>query len=465
LGVCPACLLEAELPAATLGDSIELLEEVGRGGMGTVYKARHLRLGRLVAVKFIDRDLAADPGFEKRFDREARALALLNHPGIVAVHDYGREGEHAYIVMEYVEGQALSRALPLSPERARAVAIEACDALAHAHRQGVVHRDVKPDNVLLDSSGRVKVSDFGIARLLRPEGEDWAVTAAGGVVGSPAYMAPEALAGAPPDPRMDVYSLGVVLHEMVAGRRPAGEVVPMPGGLDRIVRKAVDPDPRRRFATADEMRASLEAAEVGTPSGALDPDERNWLRAVALLHTLATAAVLWALLLSLTPKVIAPGEVQPLIMLGAEAGADGRVVSRARFETWPTLAALAAVALAVAAHALLRRHWKGAGLDRPHPERPVPESAWVLAVGVTSLVVYAVRLLLEASGFSWVSPYVPILGGIIEIGALFFAWIALLEAWRTARPLRREGRLWIGLAFALVPPVSDLLRYLASWRP
>jgi serine/threonine-protein kinase len=448
-----------------LGDALELHEEIGRGGMGTVYKARHLRLGRAVAVKFLDEGLAPRAELEKRFEREARALAALNHPGIVAVHDFGREGERAYLVMEYVEGETLSKSLPLTPERVRSVAIQICEALAYAHRQGVVHRDIKPDNILLDAQGHVKIADFGIARLLRPEAEDGTVTRTGGIVGSPPYMAPEALAGAPPDPRMDLYSLGVVLYEMQTGRRPAGVLTALPGRLGEVVRKALEPEPRHRYASAEEMRAALEDAVPEPRASDLDPDERNWLRTVALLHTLATAVALWALLLSLSPKVVGPGEVLPLIMLGSEALPDGRVVSRARFETWPTLTALATVAIALAAHALLRRHWKHAGLDRPRPQGSIPEARLVLILGILSILVYGFRRFLETLGFSWVSSYVPILGGLMEVAALFLAWIVVLEAWRTARPLRREVRLWAGMALALVPPVADLLRYLQSWRP
>jgi serine/threonine-protein kinase len=140
IGLCPACLLQADIAPALLGGSLELIEEIGRGGMG----------------------LASQPDFEKRFEREARALALLGHPGIVAVHDFGREEGRSYIVMEYVEGQALSAAIPLPPRRAVEVARQVLDALAYAHGRGVVHRDIKPENILLDGSGRVKVTDFGI---------------------------------------------------------------------------------------------------------------------------------------------------------------------------------------------------------------------------------------------------------------------------------------------------------------
>jgi serine/threonine-protein kinase len=459
IGLCPACLLEADVPPARLGDALELLEEIGRGGMGTVWKARHLRLGRTVAVKFLAPELAADPDFEQRFEREARSLALLSHPGIVAIHDFVRDDEGSYIVMEYVDGRPLSAAMPLSVDRAVEVARQLLDALTYAHRQGVVHRDIKPENVLLDASGRMKLSDFGIARLLDAEAYG-TVTTAGHVVGTPRYMAPELLAGAEPDPRMDVFSVGVVLREMVAGR-PGAEA--LPPGLERIAGKAVAPDPRQRYASAEEMARALAGFAAVSPVDDLPPDERNWLHAVALLQTLATAVALWAFLLSVTPKTIAPGEVQPLIMLRPERLEDGRIFSRARFETWPTLATLAAVSVAVAGYGLLRRHWWRTGLERQQPERPVRESRYVLLCGGVSVAVYFLRRLLENRDLEWGFAYIPILGGLIEIAALFFFWTAILQAWRTSRPLAREWALWLGAFLALVPPVTDLVAYLAAY--
>ena len=458
IGVCPFCLLEADVPPARLGDALELVEEIGRGGMGTVWKARHLGLDRTVAVKFLAPELAAQPDFERRFAREARSLALLSHPGIVGVHDFVRDEGGSYIVMEYVDGPPLSAAIPLPVEKAVDVARQILDAVAHAHRQGVVHRDIKPENVLLDASGRVKVSDFGIARLLAP-GADGKLTMTGGLVGTPHYMAPELLGGAAPDPRMDVFSVGVVLREMIAGR---GGFDAVPPALDRIVGKAVAHDPRQRYASADEMARALAGYAAAAPGDDLPSDELDWVRAVALLETLATAVALWAFLLSVTPKTIAPVDVQPLIMLRPERLADGRILSRARFETWPTLAALAAIAVAVGAYGLLRRHWRHAGLDRPEPARPVRESRAVLGCGAVSLAVYGLRRLLESRELEWGFAYVPILGGVIEIAALFFFWMAILQAWRRSRPLAREWALWVGALLALVPPVTDLVAYVAA---
>jgi serine/threonine-protein kinase len=468
LGVCPRCVLEGDLTPALLGGSLELIEEVGRGGMGTVWKARHLRLGRIVAVKFLSEALAAQDEFAQRFEREAQALARLNHPRIVAVHDCGSDEGRPYIVMEYVDGAPLSEHLPLPADRVRAIGLDVLEALDYAHGQGIVHRDIKPQNVLVERQGRAKVTDFGIARLVGDR-SGITVTTAGRVVGTPAYMAPEALDGAPPDVRMDVYSTGVLLHETLTGQRPGGRPVTLPGALGRVISRAVAADPATRYPSAAAMRADLEGAEVSaspatSADGALLPDERHWLRAVALVQTLATAAALWAFLLSVTPRLLPPGDVPPLIMLGAERAPDGRLVSYARFETWPTLAAVATLVVALVAQGLLRRHWRQSGLDRSQPEGGIPESTAVLVAGAIAAALYAFRRVTAPAGAFWTA-YVPILGGVLELGIVFLAWIAVLESWRTSRPLWRSPRLWVGIALALVPPVTDLLRYLQAWHP
>lgn len=174
---------------------------------------------------------------------------------------------------------------------------------------------------------------------------------------------------------------------------------------------------------------------------------------------------LWALLQSLTPRVLAPDEVRPLIMLGTERLADGRLLSRARFETGPTLAAVSALAVALAALGLLRRHWRDARLERPRPEQPIGESRTVLGLGLASLGVYGLRFLVERLGNLSATVYVPILGGLLELAALFYFWMAVLQAWRGSRPLRREWPLWSGAALALIPPVVDLTVYILTTAP
>jgi serine/threonine-protein kinase len=456
------CLIEAEDPPALLGDSLELSEEIGRGGMGSVWKARDLRLGRDVAVKFL-RPRSAAPDAEARFEREARALAHLNHPGIVSIHGVGREEGQSYLVMEHVEGRTLAALVPLPVEKAIDVARQLCDALAYAHERGLVHRDVKPENILVDEAGRVKLTDFGIARLLG-SADDGSLTKAGLAVGTPQYMAPEALAGASPSPAMDVFSVGVVLYEMVSGRRPIGDFAALPAGLDRVVRKALAPDPAERHANAGALRADLAALARFDGSG-LAPEERQWMQAVALLLTLATAVGLWALLASITPRVIPAGAVEPLTMLARERLPDGRLVSRARFETGPTLAAVAALALALASYGALRRHWREAGIEERRPGQTIPAARGLFVCSLVGLVLYGLRLAFDAGGSAWWSAYVPILGGLIEVAAVFLFWLAALEAARVSRALWREGWLWAGTALALLPPVLDLAAFVRAWRP
>jgi serine/threonine-protein kinase len=466
LGVCPRCVLEGDEGPLLIGNgALELGEQIGRGGMGSVYRARHRKLGRTVAVKFLPLDLAEQEEFRQRFEREARVLAMLNHPNIVSVYDFGEEDGQGYIVMELVEGKPLAERLPLAEEEAVRIALQVCDALDYAHRQGVVHRDIKPENILLDPVGRAKIGDFGIARIVRSGGTRWTVTTADVTLGTPHYMAPEAQKGAPPDPRMDVYALGVVLYQMLTGRVPQGDFAPVAGPLDGIIRKALAPEPSRRYATVSELKADLERLGARRPVEGLPPEERIFVRAVAILQAVSTAVALWAGLLSVTPKVLPPGEVMPLISLGNEKLPDGRIVSRARFETGPTIAALATFALAITPYGFLRRHWRRSGLERPAPDRTLPESLRVFAIGVAALLVYGLRMWLQTRGFHRATQYFPLVGGLLEVAALFYFWVAVLEGWRTSRPLHREPLLWVGCLLALYPPVHQLLLELRTWHP
>ena len=348
LPVCPRCLFASDPPAALIGGSIALEEEIGRGGMGSVFRAHHLGLDRTVAVKFLPPDLAADPEFRARFEREARILARLEHPNVVAVYDFGEDEGQWYIVMEHVEGAPLATLMPQPPRRAVEIAREVCRALAHAHAKGVVHRDIKPENILIGADGRVKVTDFGIARLIAPTPALPALTAPERAAGTPYYVAPEALQGAPPDPRMDLYSLGVVLHQMITGRLPVTGIGPLPADLDRIVRRLLATEPAERYGSAEDLEHDLAAARlpdaVEKSRQERRDDDRAWTYAVALLLTVATATALWAFLVSATPRVLRSDEVMPLVMVPPERLPDGRVLSRARFETWPILGALATFA-------------------------------------------------------------------------------------------------------------------------
>jgi predicted Ser/Thr protein kinase len=465
LGVCPGCALAEDDGPLVIGNgALELQEQVGRGGMGSVYRARHLKLGRTVAVKFLPLDLAEQEEFRQRFEREARVLAMLNHPNIVTVHDFGQEDGQGFIVMEFVEGRPLSERLPLAADEAVRIAVQVCDALDYAHGQGVVHRDIKPENILVDSAGRVKVTDFGIARIVKAGTPHWTVTTPDVTLGTPHYISPEAQKGAPPDPRMDVYALGVVLYQMVKGRVPQGDFEPISGPLDAVVRKAIAPEPARRYQTIGEFRRDLEAGASRPAGEGLPAEERTFVRAVAILQAVSCMVALLAFLASVTPKVIAKGDEKPLISIGNEPLPGDRFVSRARFETGWALATLATFALAITAYGFLRRHWRKSGLERPAPERPLRESAWVFGTGVVALGVYGVRLLLQEHGIPW-ARFIPVLGGLIEVAALFFFWMAVLEGWRISRPLYREPLLWLGCALSLYPPINELLRFLHAWQP
>lgn len=312
LGICPSCLLgaAAQAPASPFSPprvesisglerflspttpsqyrfvppsaqdlapffpALEILELIGFGGMGAVYKARQIKLDRLVALKIIRPEAQADPTFAERFNREARTLARLSHPGIVAIHDFGEvSGEITgaaplyYFVMEYVDGTNLRQLLrnPMDPAQALTVIPQVCDALQYAHQEGVVHRDIKPENILIDVRGRVKIADFGLARVVVGSAEEWTLTGTHQVMGTPRYMAPEQMEGSHSvDHRADIYSLGVVFYEMLTGQIPAGHFEPpsrkakVHPGLDGIVLRAMAREPERRFQSISELRVQVE---------------------------------------------------------------------------------------------------------------------------------------------------------------------------------------------------------------
>jgi eukaryotic-like serine/threonine-protein kinase len=477
LTLCPRCLLAddpgLEPPAPQAPPGLVLEEEIGRGGMGRVFRARHLGLDRLVAVKFLPPELAGDQDFAARFAREARALGRLAHPHVVAVHDSGTTGTgEPYLVMEYLPGGTLASRLPLPAADALRVAIEVCEGLGYAHAKGLVHRDIKPENVLFDEHGQAKVADFGIARLAEPAGGGDTLTRPSLVLGTPAYMAPEGRAGGPPDPRLDVFAVGVLLAQMITGR-PPGTYEGLPPAVAGAVRRATDPDPRHRPADAAALREVLAALAPGArdqrqdaPEDQLPPDELSWVRAVALVLAGATAIALYAFLVSVTPRVHPPGDTLPFVILGSETLPDGRVATRARFETWPTLAAAAAFAVALAAYGLLRRHWRHSGLEVSRPDRPLRGTAAVVKVCLLITALFLTRLLLLGLRVDPVGAhYVPVVGGTLELAMVYFTWMAVLEAQRTGRSLGREPLLWMAVTVSLVPPIVSFGRILMGLGP
>jgi eukaryotic-like serine/threonine-protein kinase len=280
-----------------VGNRYELGELIGYGGMAEVHRGRDVRLGREVAIKILRPDLANDPAFLIRFRREAQSAAGLNYPAIVAVYDTGEDpglssnGDVPYIVMEYVEGRTLRDVLKeqgrLPIRRAMEITAEVCGALDFSHRNGIVHRDVKPGNVMITPTGAVKVMDFGIARALSSNAATVTQTAA--VIGTAQYLSPEQARGEPVDARSDVYSTGCLLYELITGSPPftgdspvavayqhVRENAPVPSSLnpevprtvDSIVMKALAKNPLNRYQSAGEMRADLQRALADQPVSA-----------------------------------------------------------------------------------------------------------------------------------------------------------------------------------------------------
>ncbi|MBL9168943.1 MAG: serine/threonine protein kinase [Verrucomicrobiales bacterium] len=252
---------------AHLFPDFEILELLGRGGMGAVYRARQRSLDRDVAIKLLPTEAASDPVFADRFRNEARALGRLHHPNIVAIHEAGQtQAGHLFIVMEYVRGQDVAALLAqgsLPTARVIQIASSICMALEFAHNHGVIHRDIKPANVLIADDGGVKVADFGVARLSH-DPNDTRLTFTGLALGTPDYMAPEQRSGGIVDARADLFSVGVMVYEMLTGHLPRGAWAPPSNGaadarhLDAVLQKAMQADPARRPQTAAELRSGLE---------------------------------------------------------------------------------------------------------------------------------------------------------------------------------------------------------------
>ncbi|NNE91847.1 MAG: protein kinase [Verrucomicrobiales bacterium] len=312
-GLCPVCLMaEAMVPTAdgegerqrpeppdletvqAAFPQLEILELIGVGGMGMVYKARQTSLNREVALKLLAPHRDREAGFSERFTREAQALAAMNHPNIVTVHDFGQANDFFFLLMEFVDGVNLRQAMKagkFTPEEALAIVPPICEALQYAHDRGIVHRDIKPENLLLDKDGQVKVADFGIARILHEDesdiGEaeqeeiDFSLTA-GTALGTPNYMAPEQ-ADTPEtvDHRADIYSLGVVFYEMLTGEPPSGPLRPPSSRvavdvrLDEIVLRALADSPELRWQSATDLRTQVQTIVENqlapTPVGGVDP--------------------------------------------------------------------------------------------------------------------------------------------------------------------------------------------------
>ena len=344
-GICPKCLMQAGLASdqdagsnpqmkpTTLTSAfvppepealakhfpqLEILELLGKGGMGAVYKARQPALDRLVAVKILPPEVGADPAFAERFIREARALAKLSHQNIVSIFDFGQADGLYYFIMEFVDGANLRHLIEteaIKPEEALAIVPQICAALQFAHDEGIVHRDIKPENILLDKQGRVKIADFGLAKLLGDVADDIALTGTHQAMGTLHYMAPEQMQGAGSvDHRADIYSLGVVFYEMLTGQLPIGKFEPpskkvqVDVRLDEIVLRALENEPEQRYQNVSEVKAAVEmmasrpqeaaGSSVVEPAGRTDfepiyrqvKSPATCLVMIGILHGIATGA-------------------------------------------------------------------------------------------------------------------------------------------------------------------------------
>lgn len=386
----------------TLGGRYRLLEPLGQGGMALVYRAQDLLLERAVAIKVLRDHWAADPEFVSRFLQEARAAARLSHPNIVAIYDVGEDAGRHYIVMEYVEGPSLKEELaqgPLSPWRAVQVGIQVCAGLEYAHQKGIIHRDIKPHNILLRRD-LAKIVDLGIARALGAATQ----TQGGEVLGSPHYLSPEQAKGQEATPASDIYSLGVLLYEAATGRPPFQGESPVatalkhiheeplpprqangrvPASLEAIILKAMAKEPQQRWRSAAQMGQAL------ADCLARSQEETTAMRAVPLASTPLTT--------SPAHPPVAPPPAQR---------------TRRSFPWGPVMAGLGLAALVLGltllSPALVRRYLAPAAgglLPAPSPVATPPLSPtpipMVLAPGVMGLLPQEARALIEGQGLTY----------------------------------------------------------------
>ncbi len=400
-GLCPKCVLaEAMAPEsaptatayipslerlAVAFPQLQILELIGRGGMGFVFKARQPHLDRFVALKLLPDSLAHDPSFAERFNREGRTLARLNHPNIVSIFDFGyarsagvltrsglaeaqspkdsvdssghrpaaAEDSRApeqpgfyFLLMEYVDGVNLRQAMQagkFSPSEALAIVPKICEALQFAHEEGVLHRDIKPENILLDAKGRVKIADFGIAKIVGDNKPDASLTATGTTLGTPHYMAPEQFEKpATVDHRADIYSLGVVFYEMLTGELPIGRFsppsqrTPVDPRVDDVVMRTLEKEREKRFQSAGEMGTTVEhltEAGAGATAPTLAPAE-DFILCPPRLPRMAKAVIVYALVLAPLFWLLGLFTIEPLpkqALVAFIQGALNAVVGVAEF--------------------------------------------------------------------------------------------------------------------------------------
>lgn len=489
--------LDVEEPIGTIRFGRYRYEaKIGEGGFGVVYRAYDLHLGRTVAIKEMSDRFRMDPGAIARFRREALSAARLNHPSIVTVYDWHDVGDVCCIVMEHVPGQSLTallrdgRRLPLP--RVCAILSQVCRAFDHAHCHGVLHRDIKPDNILITSDGTAKVTDFGIAEITRGAGvevaEGWPSVH---VYGTPAFMAPEQRDGGSVGPQADVFSLGVLAYYMVTGTLPYGSFgarrgtapapklftvrAGIPPGLDRAILRAIDPDPVRRAADTAEILAALEASLQDRPQpGVLRGSERPSGR-MGMLPWLSHKS--W---LSQIGKAIPvrPPRIHWMAVRPSRTWALSTLL-----KVWPR----SMDGLLAAAYAYAVLHLQVAG----QPLFPFYPDAWasmLMPVGLALLGVFSLPLSLFIASAAAAIPvlhYQATLGAGVIFALFFFLPLPLKLAPRqTAYVLLVPAATWAGLG--LLPPLlagatlgpvsgaivaftgallSESLAHLSAWEP
>jgi eukaryotic-like serine/threonine-protein kinase len=360
-------------PAPRLGN-YEILDKLGEGGMGEVWRARDARLNRTVAVKILPPDVSGDASRRARFEQEAHALAALNHPNVVAIYDIGTEDGRAYIVSELVDGESLRAIItrgPMPVRKAIDVAGQIADGMAAAHALGIVHRDLKPENVMVTRSGQVKILDFGLAKQApTSSGENTATMALsqpGTVLGTAGYMSPEQVRAEPVDARSDILSFGAMLYEMLTGRRAFqasssvetmhavinaeppefdGELGKLPPALATIVRRCLEKRPEQRFQSAADMAFALRSITGSTSTNgaqpalaAAKPKKKAWLWPVAAVLCSAALFAAGYFLRERTTRH-APPQFQKItfrkgIVARARFTPDGNIVYQAIWDNGP----------------------------------------------------------------------------------------------------------------------------------
>ena len=382
-GICPKCLLQVginpespkagsenalsptinrangfDLPdpdaLASQFQDLEIEQLLGQGGMGAVYKARQTKLDRYVALKIIRPDSANDPSFAQRFNREARTLARLNHPNIVAIYDFGElasvesDGTHCilyYFLMEFVDGANLRQLIhagELAAGQALGIVSQICEALQFAHDEGIVHRDIKPENILVDKRGRVKIADFGLAKLLSDEVADFSLTGTHQVMGTPRYMAPEQMEGTRAvDHRADIYSLGVVFYEILTGELPLGRFdppskkAPVNHQWDDVVLRALEKEPNMRYQQASEVKMEVDRVSEFGASPAIKKPPKKPVDAAPLAIPHYGLLILGSVMMGLGLPLLAVSLLTPahivFVWVGMGIAIGGAAVSSAFF--------------------------------------------------------------------------------------------------------------------------------------